>query len=87
MSPNAHLAPLDRGGGTSTRLKRDASTDTATIDGVARIGRLVTSAALILFLAFSSLAQVPVTDVSIPRSVDLMINRHTTRPAEGHRPW
>ena len=52
-----------------SRIKEEhdagASTDTATIDGVARTGRLVTSAALILFLAFISLAQVPVTDVKI----------------------
>lgn len=50
----------DAGASTDT-----ATIDTATIDGVARTGRLVTSAALILFLAFISLAQVPVTDVKI----------------------
>jgi RND superfamily putative drug exporter len=33
--------------------------------GVARTGRLVTSAALILFLAFISLSQVPTTEVKI----------------------
>ena len=52
-----------------SRIKEEhdagVSTDTATIDGVARTGRLMTSAALILFLAFISLAQVPVTDVKI----------------------
>ncbi|WP_268235491.1 MMPL family transporter [Gordonia jinhuaensis] len=42
-----------------------ASTDDATVTGVARTGRLVTSAALILFLAFISLSQVPATDVKI----------------------
>ncbi|WP_250038365.1 MMPL family transporter [Paractinoplanes maris] len=41
------------------------STDEATVAGVARTGRLVTSAALILFLAFISLAQVPTTEVKI----------------------
>ncbi|HVE98648.1 MAG TPA: MMPL family transporter [Mycobacteriales bacterium] len=38
------------------------STDTAIIEGVGRTGRLVTSAALILFLAFASLASAPGTD-------------------------
>ncbi|GIE83155.1 membrane protein [Actinoplanes philippinensis] len=41
------------------------ATDEATVHGVARTGRLVTSAALILFLAFISLAQVPTTEVKI----------------------
>ena len=40
-------------------------TNTATVDGVARTGRLVTSAALILFLAFVALSRVPATDVRI----------------------
>ncbi|MCO8271002.1 MMPL family transporter [Actinoplanes sp. TRM 88003] len=40
-------------------------TDAATVRGLARTGRLVTSAALILFLAFISLAQVPTTEVKI----------------------
>ncbi|MBO2453094.1 MMPL family transporter [Actinomadura barringtoniae] len=40
-------------------------TDKATVAGIARTGRLVTSAALILFLSFVSLAQVPSTDVKI----------------------
>ena len=49
------------------REEHDAGhdTDTATVRGVARTGRLVTSAALILFLAFVSLAQVPTTEVKI----------------------
>jgi RND superfamily putative drug exporter len=38
------------------------STDNAIIEGVGRTGRLVTSAALILFLAFASLASAPGTD-------------------------
>ncbi len=41
------------------------STDEATVYGMARTGRLVTSAALILFLAFISLAQVPTTEMKI----------------------
>ena len=40
-------------------------TDEATVHGVARTGRLVTSAAVILFLAFVSLSTVPSTDVKI----------------------
>jgi RND superfamily putative drug exporter len=35
------------------------------VTGISRTGRLVTSAALILFLAFTALASVPVTDVRI----------------------
>ncbi|MGJ0121614.1 MMPL family transporter [Williamsia sp. MIQD14] len=42
-----------------------ADTDTATVTGLTRTGRLVTSAALILFLAFISLSRVPATDVKI----------------------
>ena len=40
-------------------------TDQATNRGLARTGRLVTSAALILFLAFISLSREPDTDVKI----------------------
>jgi RND superfamily putative drug exporter len=49
------------------REEHDAgnSTDEATVLGVARTGRLVSCAALILFLAFISLSRVPVTDVKI----------------------
>ena len=39
------------------------STDGAVIEGVGRTGRLVTSAALILFLAFAALASGPGTDI------------------------
>ncbi|WNI27662.1 MMPL family transporter [Streptomyces sp. ITFR-6] len=42
-----------------------ADTDTATVLGVARTGRLVSSAALILFLAFVAPSRVPTTDVKI----------------------
>jgi putative drug exporter of the RND superfamily len=41
------------------------STDTAVVRGIGRTGRLVTSAALILFLAFVSLASGPGTEVKV----------------------
>jgi RND superfamily putative drug exporter len=41
------------------------STDEAVVRGIGRTGRLVTSAALILFLAFMSLASGPETDVKV----------------------
>jgi len=41
------------------------STDTAVVRGIGRSGRLVTSAALILFLAFVSMASGPNTDVKV----------------------
>jgi putative drug exporter of the RND superfamily len=41
------------------------STDTAVVRGIGRTGRLVTSAALILFLAFLSLASGPGTEVKV----------------------
>jgi putative drug exporter of the RND superfamily len=41
------------------------STPTAIVQGLGRVGRLVTSAALILFLAFASMASVPELDVKI----------------------
>ncbi|MER5965251.1 MMPL family transporter [Streptomyces sp. NPDC002057] len=44
---------------------RTGSTDQAVVDGVARTGRLITCAAIILFLAFISLSRVPATDVKI----------------------
>jgi RND superfamily putative drug exporter len=44
---------------------RTGDTDTAVVRGLARTGRLVTSAAMILFLAFVSLASGPETDVKI----------------------
>jgi RND superfamily putative drug exporter len=40
-------------------------TDHAVIEGLGRTGRLVTSAALILFLAFASLASAPDTDIKV----------------------
>src|SRR5262249_19807309 len=41
------------------------STNAAVIEGVGRTGRLVTSAALILFLAFAALASGPGTDLKV----------------------
>jgi RND superfamily putative drug exporter len=41
------------------------STRAAVVQGLGRVGRLVTSAALILFLAFASLAAVPEVDVKV----------------------
>ncbi|MGI9158103.1 MAG: MMPL family transporter [Marmoricola sp.] len=40
-------------------------TDQATVHGVARTGRLISSAVLILFLAFIALSRVPTVDVKI----------------------
>ncbi len=42
-----------------------ATTDSAVIEGIARTGRLVTSAALILFLAFVALSSGPGTDLKL----------------------
>ena len=44
---------------------RTGSTETAVIRGIARTGRLVTSAALILFLAFVAMASGPGTDLKM----------------------
>ncbi|MDP8904367.1 MAG: MMPL family transporter, partial [Chloroflexota bacterium] len=44
---------------------RTGSTDLAVIRGLARTGRLVTSAALILFLAFVAMASGPATDLKM----------------------
>ena len=44
---------------------RTGSTETAVVQGIGRTGRLVTSAALILFLAFMSMASGPETDVKM----------------------
>jgi putative drug exporter of the RND superfamily len=44
---------------------RTGSTETAVVQGIGRTGRLVTSAALILFLSFVSLASGPETDVKM----------------------
>jgi putative drug exporter of the RND superfamily len=44
---------------------RHGTTDAAVIEGLGRTGRLVTSAALILFLAFASMASAPSTDLKL----------------------
>ncbi len=44
---------------------KTGSTDTAVVRGIGRTGRLVTSAALILFLAFVSLASGPETEIKV----------------------
>jgi len=44
---------------------RSGSTTQAVVEGLGRTGRLVTSAALILFLAFASLASAPDTDIKV----------------------
>ncbi len=44
---------------------RTGSTDTAVIQGIGRTGRLVTSAALILFFSFAAMASSPGTDLKI----------------------
>jgi RND superfamily putative drug exporter len=44
---------------------RTGSTETAVVQGIGRTGRLVTSAALILFLTFVSMASAPETDVKM----------------------
>jgi putative drug exporter of the RND superfamily len=44
---------------------RTGSTTQAIVNGIGRTGRLVTSAALILFLAFVSMASGPQTDVKV----------------------
>jgi RND superfamily putative drug exporter len=44
---------------------RTGITDRAVVTGLGRTGRLVTSAALILFLAFASLASAPNTDLKV----------------------
>jgi len=44
---------------------RSGSTRTAVVEGLGRTGRLVTCAALILFLAFIALASAPGTDIKV----------------------
>ncbi|MBA3523752.1 MAG: MMPL family transporter [Geodermatophilaceae bacterium] len=44
---------------------RDGSTPAAVVTGMGRTGRLVTSAALILFFAFAALASAPGTDIKV----------------------
>ncbi len=49
----------------SEEYDRSGSTNGAVVEGLGRTGRLVTSAALILFLAFASLASAPDTDIKV----------------------
>ena len=52
--------------GLSRKGMKDADTVVpSVVTGISRTGRLVTSAALILFLAFTALAGIPVTDVKV----------------------
>jgi RND superfamily putative drug exporter len=44
---------------------RGATTSGAVVEGLGRTGRLITCAALILFLAFASLASAPITDIKV----------------------
>ena len=44
---------------------RSGSTQAAVVRGLGRTGRLVTSAALILFFAFAALASAPSTDIKV----------------------
>jgi putative drug exporter of the RND superfamily len=73
-------------------------TDRAVVDGIAHTGRLVTSAALILFLAFVALSTVPSVDVKILATtlalgivIDAVIVRGLLAPALvavlGHLNW
>jgi RND superfamily putative drug exporter len=50
---------------TREEYDRTGDTSMAVITGIGRTGRLVTSAALILFFAFSALAMSPGTDVKV----------------------
>jgi RND superfamily putative drug exporter len=52
---------------TRIREERDrtGSTDTAITEGIARTGRLVTGAAVILFFAFAALSTGPETDLKV----------------------
>ena len=73
-------------------------TDRAVVDGIANTGRLVTSAALILFLSFVALSTVPSTEVKILATtlaigilIDAVIVRGLLAPALvavlGHLNW
>jgi putative drug exporter of the RND superfamily len=69
---------------------RTGSTTSAVVSGLARTGRLVTSAALILFLAFASLAAAPNTDIKVLATglgagilLDATVVRRPRRPGAG----
>ena len=65
------------------------STETAIVRGLGRVGRLVTCAALILFLSFASMAAIPELDVKIMATA-LGPASSSTRPSSApswSRPW
>jgi len=69
-------------------------TDDATSHGIARTGRLISTAALILFLAFIALSRIPSTDVKILATalalgiiIDATIVRGVLAPALGPANW
>ena len=51
--------------GSGEGLDERTATDRAVVEGIANTGRLVTSAALILFLAFVALSTVPAVEVKV----------------------
>ena len=68
---------------------RTGNTNDAVVEGLGRTGRLVTCAALILFLAFASLASAPDTDIKV-LATGLGPAYSSTRPWCGAcscRPW
>ena len=77
-----HLTRLQR------RLDEPTATDRAVIEGIANTGRLVTSAALILFFAFIALSTVPAVEVKVLATalalgiaIDALIVRGLLAPA------
>jgi RND superfamily putative drug exporter len=64
--------------------ERTGSTAAAGVEGLGRTGRLVTSAALVLFLAFASLASAPNTDISHPPRARRA--RRSAAPSDGTPP-
>ena len=74
--------------GAEERLDERTATDRAVVEGVANTGRLVTSAALILFLAFIALSTVPTVEVKVLATalalgiaIDALIVRGVLAPA------
>jgi RND superfamily putative drug exporter len=70
------------------QLDEHAATDRAVVEGIANTGRLVTSAALILFFAFIALSTVPTVEVKILATtlalgiaIDAVIVRGVLAPA------
>jgi RND superfamily putative drug exporter len=74
--------------GSDEQLDEHAATDRAVVEGIANTGRLVTSAALILFFAFIALSTVPTVEVKILATtlalgiaIDAVIVRGVLAPA------